>query len=231
MTLEERLARNEAVEVLVVRIKGGETSLIQNLWDLVEGVATRKAYDHFWKNRSMSYYAGGLDFDDLYQECFLCMLSAIEHYSVENRTGNGGFTSYLAATMDYHCMNLVLKRPGCPNYGTKNILDCSASLDAPLEGGRKKSGDKNKQCLADIIPAPDFSSDVEHQIWIEELRDALEVALASIKEEQATALRRRYAGDGPALTPEEKRLADRGLASLRSKPATRRILHDFVCCL
>lgn len=225
MTLEERLIRDEAVEACALRIKKGETDLIPELWNLVSKSARRKAFVHLRKNREKGRYAGGLEFDDLFQECFLCMLSALKSYSDENCTENRGFAAYLNASMEYHCMNLILKRPGAPKYGTRNLLDQSISLDAPL------GHDKDDFCLADIIPAPDSMSAIEQRIWLDELREALETALANIKTEQAAALRRRYASSAPPLTPEEKQLADRGLANLRSNSATRRILQDFVCYL
>lgn len=202
-----------SVEEIVMRIKAGETDLLPVLWERVEGFVQKKA-NAFLCGRKASF---GMDFNDLCQEGFFAVLDAIKGYDIA--TCNCHFKSYLATIISRRYLSLVY---ASHRNGVKNPLDTAIGIDLPVN-------DDGDETIADTLTdGTDPADDVLHDAWLVALREALETALSNIKAEQAAALRRRWYGTGGTpMTPQERKLADRGLMSLR-KPALYRMLKDFM---
>lgn len=210
---QEKGAPEMSVEEIVMRIKAGETDLLPMLWERVEGFVKKKA-NAFLYGHEVSF---GMDFNDLCQEGFLAVLDAVKNYDVA--TCNCHFKSYLATVISRRYLTLVYAPR---RNGVKNPLDTAVSYDLPV-------GDDGDETIADTLTdGTDPADDILHDAWLAALREALETALSGIKAEQAAALRRRWYGTGDTpMTPQERKLADRGLMSLR-KPSLYRILKDFI---
>lgn len=203
--------RRDQLEVYIIRCQHGDTIPLLAIWNDVQAVVVNTITGFL----NGQYSLGGASFDDLHQESYFTMLKAIRAY----KPGTN-FYGLLKTAL----VNDFILITGCCTYQLPKALNRATSLDTPI------FEEENSNTLAGIIPDDhDDIEDILHTIWLDDLRNALEKALAHINAEQAAALRRRYGG--AQLSKYERSLADNGLASLRRKQSTYRYLQRFICDL
>lgn len=170
-------------EELATRIKGGGREYIEILWNQNQGIIRKVARRYLWRAQRMRY-----DFEDLAQECYFALVSAVEAYEPE---GEYMFITYLVYHIRNTLGNMLMMR-GNDRY----ILP--VSLDAPIaeEGGEAAT-------LGSLVPSPEnLEEDAADRIEIEEL-------WAIINEEcdpETVRLLRDYYGEG---RPKVKELAEK----------------------
>lgn len=201
----------DELEVLIIRCQHGDTVPLLTIWNDVQPVIVNTAASFMRGSQSV----GGASFDDLCQEGYFTMLKVIGAHKP-----GVNFYGLLKTAL----VNDFILITGCCTYRVPKALNRATSLDTPV------FDEENSNTLSGIIPDDhDDIEDILHQIWLDDLRNALEKALACITVEQAAALRRRYRG--AQLSQCERHLADNGLASLKRKQSTYRYLQRFICDL
>lgn len=220
MTAEEKREQDAAICDIVKRFQHGERELIGELWGKASPYVSYCARQHYSKFKPL----GGFEIDDLINEGFFVIVDAAEHCACE-----GHFLSYVGVALRTTWLSLIYKRPGSL-YGPQNMIDAAMSLDAPMGKGDDGWGLKDIITAGDSATASGSIASMEHQVWLEELRKALDEALHFIPEDQAKALRHRYASPDAPRDKAEIKLADRGLANLRRKPQVYALLHPFIVC-
>ena len=203
-------------EELVLLIQNGDGDAVLQLWEQVEKFVTMQA------KRYLSSHVGFYELEDLQQSGFLAMLRAAKEYSTDKETG---FLTYF----DYWLRREFQRADGI-NKRQNEPLREAISLDRPI-----KSDDPNGDTIADLQPDPrDPIAEVERRIYLEQLRQQLNKALATLPEEQRAAIIHRYR-DGLTLeqtgaamqrtTYEARKLEWVALETLRKK---RRELEQFI---
>lgn len=162
-------------EELAARIQAGERELIPELWEQVRRFVWMKARSRYLLTDGY----GGVEVEDLAQSGFLALLEAVEDFKPE---GEYKFLTYLGN----HLKNAFAEAGGYRKR-TWNPLDNCASLDTPL--GDDPNGDTLLDLQAD--PADPYES-IERKIWLEDLRNALNLALQDLPEPERDTLRRHY---------------------------------------
>ena len=167
-------------EELVVRIQAGELDRLPEMWKQVSNFVDMQA----GKRARALYGFGGVTAEDLYQSGYIALVNAIDSYKIG---GGMPFIGWLA---------LYLKRAFAEAGGFKysrcahDPLHRAGSLDAPFQVGEGKP-----VTLIDTLPdtcADQDLQDVEDRVWLEQLRAALDTALAELPDKQNELLRRRY---------------------------------------
>jgi RNA polymerase sigma factor (sigma-70 family) len=170
-------------EELAIKIKEGETSLIENLWLRVERFIKALSYKRFIKFEELCVKAG-VAVDDIYQAGYFALLKAIEAYEPE--TGFN-FITYMPLHLSNEFWTLLGRRTS-----KRNPLNASSALDAPMEITYK---DGDSPTLLDNL-ADSSSEDAFEQVIEEEyrvsLRRALDNALDTLPENKAHSIRRQY---------------------------------------
>ncbi len=207
-------------EELVKLIQDGDGAAVLQLWEQVEKFITMQA------KKFLSCRVGVYELDDLKQSGFLAMLKAAKEYSPER---DAVFLTYL----DYW---LKAEFPRSCGLSARHTLTdpilTAVSLDKPLS-----ADDPGGDTLADIQPDPrDHIAEAERRIYLEQLRQQLKKALATLPEEQRAVVLHRYrdgltldqTGAAMQLTPAEaKKLERKALDTLR-KGRTRIELEQFI---
>lgn len=165
-------------EDIVVLIQAGDTSLYADLWRNIERLVR-------WKARSIISAIGsrgGAEVDDLYQSGYLAMVAAVNTYNPES----GSFAGWLM---------LHLKKAFAEATGTrsqkqaKDPIHSAISLESPL------SDDTDADELQEIIPDPAAElpmRGVDERIYQQQLRNALEMALDKLPDNQRDTIRSKY---------------------------------------
>ena len=153
------------------------------LWQRVEGLIAWFA---------MRFYAllsaPQCDLDDLKQSGYIALVKSVEHYRPDSEAK---FATVLA---------LWLRNEFAIAAGLRR------SRDAFLRVGRRLDdpvGDDTDTVLGDLIEDPtamDAFADAERRIFVAQLHEALEIALAQISENDAEAVRAVYYGSGTLQT-------------------------------
>lgn len=165
-------------EELVVEIQAGAVDLMGDLWEQIEKLVKWKA------TRVINALAGrgGVEFDDLYQSGYPAMVAAVDSYSPEN----GAFSTWYM----YHLKTAFAEATGYRTQkGRQEPLNNYTSLDTPL------SDDADSDVLMDVIADPAgllWRDSLEESMWREDLKVALDTAMASVPEELQDVLRLRY---------------------------------------
>ena len=211
-------------EELVAEIRAGATERMGELWEQVAGLVKWKA------KQIMTILAGsnsrGVEFEDLFQSGYLAMVAAVDTY---DPAAGGAFSTWLM----YHLKNAFAYAIGYRTQkGRKEPLNTSVSLDTPL------SDDADSDDLMDVIADPSGQAGLESAeaaIYRDQLREALEAALATLPEQSAEVLRQRHyqnmtlaeVGERQGVSTERARQIEcRALRQLR-KPGTACYLRPF----
>lgn len=199
-----------SVTEMAVAIQNGREDLIPTLWESIRGLVA-----FFAKRFYLLYECDrfGVEVVDLVQCGYFGLLNALRRYDPD---GGASFTTYL-----YHWVfNSFQDAIGRHKRKRMDLLNNCSSLDVPLD-------DDDEICLYDCVPDDhDYIADVDHRIYLEQLRAALEKALSQINEQDADVLRGQYL-DSKTL----KDLADREGVSLerirqRSANGLRSLRHN-----
>jgi len=168
-------------EELVAEIQAGAVELMSQLWEQVEGLVKWKA------KRIMTALEGspgrGVEFDDLYQSGYLAMVAAVNTY---DPSAGGAFSTWLM----YHLKNAFAEATGYrTKSGQNEPLNNSFSLDKTVDD------EADGTTFGEFIPDPKAAATmlcVEERVWLEQLHEALEAALAAIPEKYADVMRLRH---------------------------------------
>lgn len=209
------------IENLVIRIQNGEPDLMPELWENVH---------HFiaWRARQVLAIIGnrgGAEVDDLVNSGYFALLDAVRTYKPEE----SGFCSWLSV----HLKNSFSEATGFRTQTQKNdSMRYSVSLSTPLD-------DESGDALGDILEDPEGAfgfEQVEQDVYVEQLRVALQEQIEKLPPSQAETIRYRYfdgntyAEIGCLLdisTSRAQQLEDEAIRKLRD-PETRKRLEAFV---
>lgn len=209
-------------EELVQLIQAGDGDAVLQLWEQVEKFVTMQA------KKYLSCRVGVYELEDLQQSGFLAMLRAAKEYSPELGTVFLTYFGYcLKAEFPRSCgltNRRIIKTKDGKTITTMADPICRAeSLDKPLS-----ADDPGGDTLADLQPDPrDHIAEAERRIYLEQLRQQLIKALATLPEEQRAVILHRFrdeltlakTGERMGITGDEaKKLERAALATLRKKP-------------
>ena len=207
-------------EELAEAIQQGNSDLIPQLWEQVEGLVRWKA------NRVLSALGDNpiVDFDDLYQTGFIAMIKATKKYNPENGAFSTWFMFYLrTAFIEETGYRTVRQR--------KDPIHSIISLDAPL------SDSDEAGTLQDLIASEENIEDtVIGSVWRKQLHAAMQAALETLEKRQAEVLRLEfYEGKSPQQIGATlgidieavKREKTKAINSLRGNPIAIRYLQPF----
>ena len=209
-------------EELAIKIQEGAAELMPTLWEQVSRWVCKLA------NKWAFAFAerGCVEVDDLINSGYLALAEAVKTFQVAK---GAAFTTWFT---------LFLKRAFLDAYGMRayknDPLHKAASLDAPIVDSSGKD-----ITLGDAVADPRGEAALaaqEERIFIEQLHDALEEALATLPQEQSEILRLHYY-DGQTYEAISKQFgtykqtiqtrANKALRGLR-KPQVNAILLPFV---
>lgn len=164
-------------EEFATRIKNGENLRLQ-LWNQVRRWIVKYAV------RWHTYFGGrcGVELDDLTQSGYLAFEDAINDFDADC----GSFLTYLTLRLKTAFAELYDVRT---ERGRHEPLNNAISLSEPI------SDDMEGLTFADVVSDPAANTafeDVERNVFVEQLRAALEAALSDLTAEQADIMRRKY---------------------------------------
>lgn len=166
-------------EELVAEIRAGNADLFADLWDQIERLVR-------WKAKRIISAIGnraGAEFDDLYQSGYLAMVAAVNTY---DPAAGGAFSAWLM----YHLKTAFAEATGTRSQKqAKDPIHSALSLEYPL------SDDSDADLLLEVIPDPTSEiplQGVEEQIYQQQLRNALEMALDKLPDKQRDTIRKKY---------------------------------------
>ena len=173
-------------EELVAAIQNGESERILELWEQVSRFIHYQAY----KRIMLLRHIGGVDIEDLCQSGYFALIEAVKTYrQIRDTETDVPFISWLA---------LYLKQEfalAC-NYRTaaqrNDPMHRAASLDAPMRVTKGKDNNRGNTLAIFVADPENCIETLERQIYLEQLRAALEDALNSIPPEQAEVIREQY---------------------------------------
>ena len=162
-------------ETLVQMIQSGDREAVLPLWKGVERYVQKRA------NRVANVLNGrcGVTEEDLVQCGFEAMMKAVNSYKPDR---GAKFVTYLG----FYLKTAFAEAAG---YRTQagEAFQRFASLDMPLSD--EPDADTLREIIEDPAAAEDFE-DAEQKIWNEQLRAAIEKALADLPDEESEAVRR-----------------------------------------
>lgn len=204
-------------EELAERIHDGDREKLMELWTQVEkfvGLMARKRL-------VLSNGMGGVEFEDLYNSGYIALVAAVDSYDPD--TGRS-FIGWFA----FHLKTAFAEAGGYRSRKqARDPLHHAGSLDTPLGDDE---GEANT--LGDFIPDPDAVQafqDVEDQLYLEQLHDALDRVLETLGADEEAAIRARYY-QGRTLAqigPRGPYMVSTAIRKLR-RPQIRRELRQFV---
>ena len=199
-------------EELANLIHDGEHERIIELWEQVKRFAMKKANKWLMAYKSRS----DVDFDDLVSTAYISMCEAVESY----KQNKGAFLSWY----DYYLSGSFSALYGIRTERQKNdLLNTATSLDIPV-------GITEDCSLSEIVPDPDSArafENVEEDVYISQLHNALYDALRSIRPYYGDIVERRYfktqtlksIAEELGVNPNEiRRREDLGIRALRKPP-------------
>ena len=126
-------------EELVLRIKAGETSLMDELWSQVYKFAYMRAGKFFntYADRCQSF---GLELEDIQQESFFAIYKAVEGFKPEQGVVFLTYAGYCLKKAFFDMTKMNYK-----GWQKNAVHSCSCSLDAPI------STNDGEYSLADIL--------------------------------------------------------------------------------
>ena len=165
-------------EELVSLIQSGNVDYFADLWEQIERLVR-------WKAKRIISAIGnraGAEFDDLYQSGYLAMVAAVNTYDPDSGNFAGWFMLHLR-TAFAEATGIRSKKQA------KDPIHSALSLEYPL------SDDSDANLLLEVIPDPTSEiplQRVEEQIYQQQLRNALEMALDKLPDKQRDTLRKKY---------------------------------------
>lgn len=171
-------------EELALRIKAGETELMATLWEQVEKYVRMSAEKLARKLANKA----AVDADDFVQAGYFALLDAVKYYREDIGCSFIGVLS--------NCLKSAFAE--CGGWRTANGKamwnNPPKSINEPI--GYDAEG--NELTLEDIIPCDrDDYTAVDDIVYNEQLRKAIDAALAEIPPAEAAAVRRYYLDDIP----------------------------------
>lgn len=137
-------------EELAARIKDGKQEYIEILWNQNQGIIRKIAGRYLWRAQLMRY-----DFEDLTQECYFALVSAVDAYKPE---GGYMFITYLVYHIRNTLGNMLMMR------GNDRYI-VPVSLDAPIADEEGEA-----DALGSFVPSPEnLEEDTTDRIRTEEL--------------------------------------------------------------
>lgn len=163
-------------EELAVRIKAGERDRLLELWDQVRDLIAWYAVRRYDAAPGL----GGVEVDDLIQAGYIAVAEAVESFD----PGAGyKFTTWLKLPLKTAFAEAGGYRSDKQKMDPLHRCD---SLDRPW-------GDEDGATVGDMQPASgDCFEEAERRIWLEQLRAALDRALAELPADWRDTLERRY---------------------------------------
>lgn len=165
-------------EELVAEIRAGNADLFADLWEHIERLVR-------WKAKRIVSAIGsraGAEFDDLYQSGYLAMVAAVNTYDSASGSFAGWFMLHLRTAFAEATGTRSQKQ-------AKDPIHSALSLEYPL------SDDSDADLLLEVIPDPTSEiplQGVEEQIYQQQLRNALEMALDKLPDKQRDTIRKKY---------------------------------------
>lgn len=170
--------REERQKDLAMRIQSGETELLPVLWETVCGLVKRKAQRVIVALGDSSF----VEFDDLYNSGWLALCAAVESYKPEESSFPTWFMFHLK-TAFAEATGYRTKR------GKRDPLRNAVSLSTPI--GEDEDGATLGDMTADPAAAASMES-VENNIWLEQLRRAIDEAMQDLPPDEKETLQDRY---------------------------------------
>lgn len=208
-------------EEIVSLIQSGNVNYFADLWEQIERLVR-------WKAKRVIFAIGGragAEFDDLYQSGYLAMVAAVNTYDPESGSFAGWFMLHLRTAFAEATGTRSQKQ-------AKDPIHSALSLEYPL------SDDSDAALLLEVIPDPASEipmQGVEEQIYQQQLRNALEMALDKLPDKQRDIISKKYLEGIPVeqiaveigTTREVIRQNEKnGLRRLR-QPANAKLLRPF----
>ena len=211
-------------EELVAVIQSGEEERMGELWEQAKGLVAWKAR-HIMTALDLRGSSCGVELEDLTQSGYLALVNAVETYKPEN----GAFSTWLTC----HLKNTFADVTGYRTQrGQNEPLNNALSLDKTVDD------ESDGTPFGEMVPDPKAAAamlSIEDRLWQEQLREALEAALAELPTESAEILRLRHycaltvaeTGEACGTTAEHVRQTEsKAIADLR-KPKIYRKLRSF----
>lgn len=165
-------------EELALAYQRGDTTAAGQLWEQNQGYIVLYCRNYYRLNSDQCQIAG-VTVDDLQQEAYFAVIAAAKAY--DPATGYK-FLSFLKYPLKNVFNALIGFR------GKRDPLNNCSSLDEPIG----EEGDETKaDFLADAAATQDFDG-VEEAIYNQELRQALDAAIATLHKPQQEVIRGRY---------------------------------------
>lgn len=157
-------------EELAARAKAGDRTALTELWENTR----RICYTAAMRYRALCE-SSGIDWEDIEQACFFGFHKALQTF---DHSRGVSFCSWLS----FPVRNAALEALGL--RGKKELPPQPISLQNPI-------GEDDERELQDLLPdSCQPQQAVEERVYIEQLRAALERALAELPERRAEAMRR-----------------------------------------
>ena len=153
-------------EELAIKIKSGDNGYMPQLWEQVRRFIALKAI-RLWNSLENKR---GLEIDDLIQQGYFAVLSAVKYYDPEK---DFKFTTYLNNTLKTAYRDIFKINP----------VNISLSFNEPM-------GEDDSMTLLDVISdeVADETGDIDESIYNRDLRNALDKALTVATNEQRRSI-------------------------------------------
>lgn len=223
--------RRELNNMLAQLARQGNEAALAQLWEINRPVLRTMFWRWYDRNRSIAD-AAGLTLEDFEQEGFFAVKRAAEYHDPEK----GAFLTALQYSVKHQIREATIGGHG--RYMTteegKTVripadpLSSASSLDEQLPS------DDDDRSLVDVVPDPSSAlafENVERDIYTEQLRAALDKALAMLPEQQREVIRGRFfekltlkqAGECVGVSGSRAaQLENYGLRAMRRNAALRR---------
>ena len=197
-------------EELATLIQDGDNARILELWQQCNAFVWKQARREIYRLEGRR----GVDVNDLAQSGFLAMLDAAKSFDA-----NAGFA--FMTWLGFKIKTAFQEATGCrTKRQMMEPIDNAVSLETPL------TDEENADVLGDLIidTAAEKAIDaVAEADMAQRLHGALENALATLPQEQADALRKKYYEERPA----DAKACQKGLRALR-RPSISRALKEYL---
>lgn len=157
-------------EELVLRIKAGETSLMDELWSQVYKFAYMQAGKFFnaYADRCQSF---GLELEDIQQESFFAIYKAVEGFKPEQGVVFLTYAGYCLKKAFFDMTKMNYK-----GWQKNAVRSCSCSLDAPI------STNDGEYSLADtLVSEDDTEGKVVEKVYAENLSRDIAEAVGALR--------------------------------------------------
>jgi RNA polymerase sporulation-specific sigma factor len=166
-------------EELAIRIQGGESDLLGELWQQNIGAFHNKAYQ-LYNSRREQCTAAGVEADDVVQCCYFALCDAVKAFNPDKEYP---FLSYIKYPLKTQINALLGVRTA-----KRDALNESRSLDAPIDNDEGST-------LLDFQVDPNSGAEYEaviDDVFQVELHAALENTLDRLPADRAAIIRGRY---------------------------------------